>query len=150
MATVTSVADRIRELRTERRLSQEQLGQRCGVSGRVVWTWEANRTPIPADELPRIADALEVSLPQLFGLGGEPSLRSRIDRLTSEIGRAIELSPDRVEINIHVSAQPAEDKPLPGLRFAQRVLQDWPSMTDEERQGWQELADAIKSEGPDR
>lgn len=84
----------------------------------------------------------------------------------SSLERALALGPERIEINVYVSSQSGDIRQLenalraernaldpgdiapPGLRVARRVLDQWPSMSDEERQEWRHLADAIRTEEP--
>ena len=69
MANVLS--DRIAELRRERGLTQEQLGQLVGVSAQAVSKWEKGGAP-DVELLPALADRLGVTIDALFGReGGE-------------------------------------------------------------------------------
>ena len=70
MANVLS--GRIVELRKERGLTQEQLGQLVGVSAQAVSKWEKGGAP-DVELLPALADRLGVSIDSLFGReGGAP------------------------------------------------------------------------------
>ena len=65
------LSERIVELRKERGLTQEQLGQLVGVSAQAVSKWEKGGAP-DVELLPALADRLEVSIDALFGReGGE-------------------------------------------------------------------------------
>lgn len=69
MANVLS--ERIAELRRERGLTQEQLGQLVGVSAQAVSKWEKGGAP-DVELLPALADRLGVTIDALFGReGGE-------------------------------------------------------------------------------
>ena len=69
MANVLS--ERIAELRKERGLTQEQLGQLVGVSAQAVSKWEKGGAP-DVELLPALADRLGVTIDALFGReGGE-------------------------------------------------------------------------------
>ena len=69
MANVLS--ERIVELRKERGLTQEQLGQLVGVSAQAVSKWEKGGAP-DVELLPALADRLGVTIDALFGReGGE-------------------------------------------------------------------------------
>lgn len=62
-----AIGENIRSLRQRYNLSQEELGEIAGVSGKAVSTWENNsKTPrIPA--LQKIADRFGLSVSDLFG-----------------------------------------------------------------------------------
>ena len=64
MANVLS--ERIVELRKERGLTQEQLGQLVGVSAQAVSKWEKGGAP-DVELLPALADRLGVTIDTLFG-----------------------------------------------------------------------------------
>lgn len=59
---------RVRELRKATGLSQEELGKRVGVSNRVIWSWEVDRTQVPAQDIPALARALSVTISELYGV----------------------------------------------------------------------------------
>lgn len=67
MANVLS--ERIAELRRERGLTQEQLGQLVGVSAQAVSKWEKGGAP-DVELLPALADRLGVTIDALFGRDG--------------------------------------------------------------------------------
>lgn len=60
------LSERIAELRKERGLTQEQLGQLVGVSAQAVSKWEKGGAP-DVELLPALADRLGVSIDTLFG-----------------------------------------------------------------------------------
>lgn len=68
MANVLS--DRVAELRKERSLTQEQLGQLVGVSAQAVSKWEKGGAP-DVELLPLLADRLGVTIDTLFGRSQE-------------------------------------------------------------------------------
>ena len=68
MANVLS--ERIAELRKERGLTQEQLGQLVGVSAQAVSKWEKGGAP-DVELLPALADRLGVTIDTLFGRSQE-------------------------------------------------------------------------------
>ena len=67
MANILS--ERIAELRRERGLTQEQLGQPLGVSAQAVSKWEKGGAP-DVELLPALADRLGVTVDALFGREG--------------------------------------------------------------------------------
>ncbi|MDE6260277.1 MAG: helix-turn-helix transcriptional regulator [Oscillospiraceae bacterium] len=64
------LSDRIAELRKERGLTQEQLGQLVGVSAQAVSKWEKGGAP-DVELLPTLADRLGVTIDTLFGRSQE-------------------------------------------------------------------------------
>lgn len=62
-----TTAERIKELRTGRHMTMQELGDKCGVSRATVSMWEAgDRTPA-RDSLQALADVFNVSLDYLTG-----------------------------------------------------------------------------------
>jgi transcriptional regulator with XRE-family HTH domain len=63
---ITTMGERIRELRRNAGMTQDELGNKIGVSAQAVSNWE--RGSVPDTELiPRIADCFGVSTDALFG-----------------------------------------------------------------------------------
>ena len=78
-----SFADNVKKARVGLGLTQEALGQRLGVSGQAVSKWEtADGFPDPS-LLPALADALEVSIDELYGRG--TASRERAAKIASEL-----------------------------------------------------------------
>ena len=78
-----SFADNVKKARVGLGLTQEALGQRVGVSGQAVSKWEtADGFPDPS-LLPALADALEVSIDELFDR--ETASRERAAKIASEL-----------------------------------------------------------------
>lgn len=60
---MSTIADRIREARKIRRLSQAELARRVGLTRGAVWAWESGETKgLTPDNLVRAADALDVEI----------------------------------------------------------------------------------------
>lgn len=59
------LGQRLRALRKQRGLSQERLGERCGLSGKFIGEVERGEKSISLDSLYRVAVALEVALRHL-------------------------------------------------------------------------------------
>lgn len=57
---------RIKELRTEKNLTQIEFGARCGVSQAIVSQWETENTLPRTRDLPHIAEVLGVEIGELF------------------------------------------------------------------------------------
>ena len=62
-----NIGETIQRLRTERRLSQEQLAELVGVSRQAVSKWELNAALPDTDKLVPLARALGVSVDELLG-----------------------------------------------------------------------------------
>ena len=74
---IICLGENIRMLRTEKGLTQEQLGYELGVSGQAVSRWENGATYPDISMLPLIADYFSVSLDDLMGRGKELSAEER-------------------------------------------------------------------------
>ncbi len=64
----TPLGERIRFLREGSRLTQRELGDRLGVTDKVVSHWEAGRSNPAAADIPGIARALSVTISELYGV----------------------------------------------------------------------------------
>lgn len=62
-----TLGDRIRKFRLAKGLTQTELGKLVGVTQRVITYYEVRGVSPPPDLLVKIADALDVSLDELFG-----------------------------------------------------------------------------------
>lgn len=60
-------AERLRQLRTQRKLTQGRMAEILGVSLRMYCRWEAGEAMPYVDSLIKIADALDVSSDELLG-----------------------------------------------------------------------------------
>lgn len=66
-------AERIKELRTQLGLSQEELAEKIGVSQRQVSRYETWGSPIPSDVLARMVELLNVNSDYLIGRIDDPT-----------------------------------------------------------------------------
>lgn len=66
MPTRCNVAERIREIRIENRLTQTELAARCNVTKSLICKIEANKASIHLDLLLDIARALDVTVSDLL------------------------------------------------------------------------------------
>jgi transcriptional regulator with XRE-family HTH domain len=67
METMTTLGDRVRELRKSRRWSQQRLGDEAGVTAQTVWLLETHQLgDVKLSTLSKIAGALGVPLPDLL------------------------------------------------------------------------------------
>lgn len=96
------IGDKLYELRLERKLSQEQLGEKIGVTRQTISLWEANKRQIKAEKLKLICEVLEVA-PKDFFLENSANDEVACDELKQES--------ECEEIDASISAQ-AENKKL--------------------------------------
>lgn len=64
----SSIAEAIAENRKNKKLTQEQLGEKLGVSGQAVSKWESSATMPDVMLLPDLCDILEITLETLLGV----------------------------------------------------------------------------------
>jgi transcriptional regulator with XRE-family HTH domain len=65
--TMTTLGDRVRELRKARGWSQQKLGDEAGVTAQTVWLLETHQLKdVKLSTLSKIAGALEVPVPDLL------------------------------------------------------------------------------------
>ena len=57
---------RVRKLRLERCLSQEELADKCGLHRTYISDVELGKRNVSLENIARIAESLEISLPNLF------------------------------------------------------------------------------------
>lgn len=57
---------RLRELRTQANITQEELAELVGVSTKTVSYWENAHNPVTSNKIPLIASALDVPIYKLF------------------------------------------------------------------------------------
>ena len=93
--------ERLKRLRTTRGLTQVELAEMIDSSQRAICSYEQNRTDPPLHLLPKISQALDVSLDQLLGLKAKAPVKKkdvnarwtrrfeRIDRLPERKQRTI-------------------------------------------------------------
>lgn len=81
-----NIGDMIAEYRMRSRMTQEQLGERLGVSNRAVSKWECGESLPGADMIPAIASALNCTPNDLYGIGDrdKPTRASELSDLIEE------------------------------------------------------------------
>ena len=77
--------DKIRELRKERGLNQDQLAELASLNRVTIAKYESGRVEPGAQALSRIADALEVSTDVLLGRADEPEPEHHEEPMTPQI-----------------------------------------------------------------
>ena len=65
-------AQRLRQMREERGLTQRQLGELCGITLYQISRYETNKSDISGDSLEALARSLDVSADYLLGLSPLP------------------------------------------------------------------------------
>ncbi|MDF2854246.1 MAG: hypothetical protein K0Q87_97 [Neobacillus sp.] len=66
METLKDIGRRIREIREEKKMRQEDLGEKLGKTKSYISKWERGAKPINLENLQKIAEALEVDVTELF------------------------------------------------------------------------------------
>jgi len=67
METMTTLGDRVREMRKARGWSQQRLGDESGVTAQTVWLLETHQLKdVKLSTLSKIANAMGVKLPDLL------------------------------------------------------------------------------------
>ena len=66
------IGDRIRELRTNLRLSQTELGNRVDTDGSVISRWETNKARVSQRYIVKPSNALDTSTDYLLGETDDP------------------------------------------------------------------------------
>ena len=61
------IGDRIKELRTAKSITQNELAQKCGLNRNSIYKYEKNDTAPKVAHIEKIAAALEVTVPFLIG-----------------------------------------------------------------------------------
>lgn len=82
-------ADRMREMRKRRKLSQKELALRIDCSIRQIGRWEKEENEPDAFSIGRIAKALEVTADYLLGLVPDPSELYTESELTADERKAV-------------------------------------------------------------
>lgn len=67
------IPDRLRELRTRKKLSQEGLADLIGVRGQQVWRYEKGTQTPTAEIITKLAAVLGTSADYLLGISDDPS-----------------------------------------------------------------------------
>ena len=116
---MSSVAQRLKELRTARNLTQTRLAELMTISPRVYSRWETGDVTPHFDTIVRLADTLGVSLDELAGrkeVVSETTIRNhelnrlcrKVDQLPDEDQRALVVVLDSVVKRSRVSKLMAE------------------------------------------
>lgn len=69
--------ERLRLIRKENKLTQDELAEKIGVSKNAVWSWENRRRNVSAEAVIRIALLFEVSTDWLLGLSDEKEISQK-------------------------------------------------------------------------
>lgn len=73
MADLMSVSRRVKKLREDRGISQDELGVQIGRSGVAISNLEIGRTKVPCDVLAKFVEYFNVSADYLLGFTDNPS-----------------------------------------------------------------------------
>ncbi len=64
---LVEIHDRLRELREQREPDRERFAKKMGISPIKLWRLETGRTKLSANDIPRFAKALSVTVAELYG-----------------------------------------------------------------------------------
>ena len=95
-----SIGLRIKRLRSERKLTQEVLAERCGVSTRAISNIERGGNFPSFENLVAIAETLKCQLSDILDAPAKGASRSRIDAEAKLIAMIKSLPNDKVDIAV--------------------------------------------------
>ncbi len=81
--------DRLRAIREQRGLTQQELTERCGLGVNAIWKYENGENDPTGDVIARIAKELEVTSDFLLGLVDHPEARLQTSNLTPDQRRLL-------------------------------------------------------------
>lgn len=94
---MVTVGDRIRQVRQEQDVTQQELADYIGVSKQAVYKYENNIvTNIPTDKVDAIAKRLKVSPAYLMGWEEQPQLKKNYTKETLKLSDATPMNPQQV------------------------------------------------------
>lgn len=97
---------RLKQLRTERQMSQQQLAQRLGVAQNTVSNWENGRRKVEPDMLVRLAQMFGVTADYLLGTEPADALSPKEKQLLDAFRS---LTPEQQQILLTYAAADAAD-----------------------------------------
>ncbi|MED1302643.1 transcriptional regulator [[Bacillus thuringiensis] serovar konkukian] len=83
------IGEKIKELRKNSKITQEQLGNAIGVSKMAISYFEKGKKSPGRESLEKIADYFEVTTDYLLGRSEDPELNEEEDKAVSEEGKNI-------------------------------------------------------------
>lgn len=152
---------RLKELRTERGLTLQELGNSLGVTRSAVWDWEKGRSQIASADVPRIARVLGVTICGLYGVDEGHQVPPTLS-LADQLAKALGVDPARVEVNVYgadvvgrdhegrpfalQAKTSSEFKPTAADRDTRDIVRAWDAMPQEVQQEWLETAERLRKE----
>lgn len=146
--------------RKERGLSMRALGSTLDVSHSTIADWEHARSYPSSFEVQRLAEALGVSICDLYGVQEGHSGPSKMyfdETIAPKLVEALRQNAERIEIHVHrsgdwqigESVESADFTPTKADRDTRAVLEQWADMSEEQRQEWLDAGRAIRKERND-
>ena len=83
------IGEKIKELRKNSKITQEQLGNAIGVSKMAISYFEKGKKSPGRESLEKIADYFDVTTDYLLGRSEDPELNEEDDKVVSEEGKNI-------------------------------------------------------------
>lgn len=144
------IGARIRQLRRSRGIHQATLARALGLPAQTLSNYELGPNKVPAAILPRVADALGVSLYELFGQAPPESASTAepTAELAAQLKRLLDLGPERVQVTIQVQlpeAAATEEPELPlEVRALRRLVQAWPDLDEAAKEEFLRVSDQVR------
>lgn len=79
------IGETIKKIRKNKKLKSKEIAESIGVSPSTYSKWENDTRDIPSDYIPKVAEALNVSVDTLFGLEDTDVVRSYKNRHSKEV-----------------------------------------------------------------
>src|SRR5262245_38616128 len=108
---MTSIGQRLRELRRQRKLTQEQLGHAIGRAQQEIYRWEKGLVRIPAEDIAILARFFEVSILTFFPEDAWPQASLRSHPSLSDALRACAKHAAAMATAMQAAALYAEETP---------------------------------------
>jgi len=130
-----TAGQRIKALRTERKITQEKLAQQAGISVGFLSDLENDKTNVGADKLLDIAESLDVSLDYLMKGAGATQAPKQV---------ALELPASLVRLADRVGLTVTQARQLMGMRQQLLGFRSDTKNTDLENFDWEKLHTSVK------
>ena len=89
------IGDTLRKLRTTRKKSQQEIADFVCIDRKTYANWESNQADVKGSYIPKLAEAFEVEISDLFSRSKTFNIDQKFDNSTSTINTAILILTDR-------------------------------------------------------
>jgi transcriptional regulator with XRE-family HTH domain len=119
-----SVGSRLRQMRQRKRLTQSQLADRVQVSSQVISNWERGYTTPTADDVARLAEALDTSSDYLLGRTENPDTnQATVDPELEELWERVREKGMEIEVKGFLQRAASSEVTKEQLRDLLKVFQ---------------------------